>query len=186
MRGADRRGPDWCNAVMIVLSSVTIFQTISAAFFAIFSILLMAVILLQRGRGVGLAGAFGGAGGAATFGAKTGDILTWVTMVMFGIYVLLAVILNFVFVPAAPSLAPPAITSTTPSETGAAAPSNQPAEPATVPPTSGPAPSAAPSDGAAPPSETPPPASGPAQGLRMHNFYSDLAQLPIFGEDKVG
>ncbi|MGE3181388.1 MAG: preprotein translocase subunit SecG [Phycisphaerae bacterium] len=70
---------------------------ISAILFALFSMLLMIVVLLQRGKGVGLAGAFGGAGGTAAFGTKTGDMLTWITIVMFAIFIMLAVGLNFLF-----------------------------------------------------------------------------------------
>ena len=57
--------------------------------------LLMIVILLQRGRGGGLAGAFGGGGGTAAFGAKTGDVFTWITVGFATVFVLLAVVANF-------------------------------------------------------------------------------------------
>ncbi len=84
------------------------YHTILAFFFVVIALLLVIVILLQRGKGVGLAGAFGGAGGGTAFGAKTGDVLTWVTIV--GAVVLLgfAVALNYVFVPSGPGLAPAA------------------------------------------------------------------------------
>jgi len=59
--------------------------------------LLMGVILLQRGRGTGLAGAFGGAGGASAFGAKTGDVFTWITVVVAAVFILLSIGANFVF-----------------------------------------------------------------------------------------
>jgi preprotein translocase subunit SecG len=59
--------------------------------------LLMIVILLQKGRGGGLAGAFGGAGGTSAFGAKTGDVFTWITVVVAAIFVLLTVVGNFAF-----------------------------------------------------------------------------------------
>ena len=90
---------------------------ISAFFFAVVAILLIIVILLQRGKGVGLAGAFGGSGGHAAFGAKTGDMLTWITVVGAGIVLLFAVILNYVFIPAPPVLeptTPPTGSGTTP------------------------------------------------------------------------
>ena len=51
-------------------------------------------MLIQKGRGGGLASAFGGAGGNTAFGSKTGDVLTWVTAVIFGIFLVLAVTLN--------------------------------------------------------------------------------------------
>jgi preprotein translocase subunit SecG len=67
---------------------------LSITLFIIVCIFLVLVILIQKGRGGGLASAFGGAGGNTAFGSKTGDVLTWVTAVVFGIFILLAVALN--------------------------------------------------------------------------------------------
>jgi preprotein translocase subunit SecG len=65
--------------------------------FALISLLLILVILIQKGRGGGLASAFGGGSGTATaFGSKTGDVLTWATSIMFGLFLLLAIILNLI------------------------------------------------------------------------------------------
>lgn len=61
-----------------------------ATLFLIVCILLIIVVLLQKGRGVGLSGAFGGAGSSA-FGTRTGDVFTWVTIVLVGVYLLLAI-----------------------------------------------------------------------------------------------
>ena len=47
----------------------------------IVSIFLILLILVQRGRGGGLVGAFGGMGGQSAFGAKAGDLFTRVTVV---------------------------------------------------------------------------------------------------------
>ena len=52
--------------------------------------LLMFIILLQRGRGGGLAGAFGGLGGQSAFGTKAGDVFTKITVVLAVIWVVLA------------------------------------------------------------------------------------------------
>lgn len=60
-------------------------------FICVFMILL---VLIQKGRGGGLSGAFGGAGGNTAFGAKTGDVLTWVTSATFAIFILTAIFLN--------------------------------------------------------------------------------------------
>lgn len=49
---------------------------------ALVGVLLMFVILLQRGRGGGLAGAFGGLGGQSAFGTKAGDVFTRITIGM--------------------------------------------------------------------------------------------------------
>jgi preprotein translocase subunit SecG len=64
-------------------------------------ILLMLVILLQKGRGGGLSGAFGGTGGHSAFGAKTGDVFTWITVGLAVAFVVVACIGNFVFEPSA-------------------------------------------------------------------------------------
>ena len=57
--------------------------------------LLIFIVLLQRGRGGGLAGAFGGAGGHSAFGTKAGDVFTKITVVMAVIWVALAGITGF-------------------------------------------------------------------------------------------
>jgi preprotein translocase subunit SecG len=45
-----------------------------------FAVFLILLVLVQRGRGGGLAGALGGAGGQSAFGAKAGDTFTKITM----------------------------------------------------------------------------------------------------------
>src|SRR5580704_2811524 len=55
-------------------------------------ILLIFLVLIQRGKGGGLAGAFGGAGGSSAFGSRAGDIFTRVTLVLAGIWVALIII----------------------------------------------------------------------------------------------
>src|ERR1044071_4793786 len=62
--------------------------------FIIVCLFLVMLILIQKGRGGGLASAFGGAGGSTAFGAKTGDVLTWATSIVFGVFVVLAVTMN--------------------------------------------------------------------------------------------
>ncbi len=52
--------------------------------------LLIIVVLLQRGRGGGLAGALGGAGGQSAFGTKAGDVFTKITVGLAVIWVLVA------------------------------------------------------------------------------------------------
>jgi preprotein translocase subunit SecG len=85
------------------------------------SFFLVVVILLQRGRGGGLAGAFGGGGGSGTFGAKTGDVFTWITVAFAGVFLLLAIFANFVFDQSDFALANPAVAApATPPDGGAA------------------------------------------------------------------
>ena len=44
------------------------------------SLFLICIVLIQRGKGGGLAGAFGGVGGSSAFGTKAGDIFTRITI----------------------------------------------------------------------------------------------------------
>lgn len=81
----------------MVLANVT--QAIVGILLILICLLLILVVLLQKGRGGGLAGAFGGAGGHSAFGAKTGDVFTWVTVGLTFAFILVAVIGNYVFVP---------------------------------------------------------------------------------------
>jgi protein translocase SecG subunit len=53
---------------------------ITSIVFAITGVLLIFIILLQRGRGGGLAGAFGATGGQSAFGTKAGDVFTRITI----------------------------------------------------------------------------------------------------------
>lgn len=54
-------------------------------------LLLIPVILLQKGRGGGLAGALGGMGGQSAFGTKAGDVFTRITVVIAGIWIVLCI-----------------------------------------------------------------------------------------------
>lgn len=58
---------------------------------------MIGVVLIQKPKGGGLTGAFGGAGGSsqAVFGAKVGDVLTWVTVGFFLAFLGLAMGLTY-------------------------------------------------------------------------------------------
>jgi len=62
-----------------------------ATLFVLVCILLIVVILLQKGRGGGLGAAFGGLGSSA-FGTRTGDVFTWVTIVLTALFLILAIL----------------------------------------------------------------------------------------------
>src|SRR5262245_25312067 len=64
--------------------------------FMFVALILVLLVLIQKGRGGGLASAFGGGSGNTAFGSKTGDVLTWATSVVFGVFLLLAIALNLV------------------------------------------------------------------------------------------
>ena len=52
---------------------------------------LILIVLLQRGRGGGLAGALGGMGGQSAFGAKAGDLFTRITIGVAAFWILLCI-----------------------------------------------------------------------------------------------
>ncbi len=90
-------------------------------------VILALIILIQKGKGGGLSGAFGGAGsGAGLLGTKTGDFLTWVTISLVGLFFLLAIIMGIFL--SGDNTAPPATMSApagqsaTPAEAVPAAP----------------------------------------------------------------
>jgi preprotein translocase subunit SecG len=56
------------------------------------AIVLVLIILVQRGKGGGLAGALGGLGGQSAFGTKAGDLFTKVTIGVAGFWILLCVL----------------------------------------------------------------------------------------------
>jgi preprotein translocase subunit SecG len=57
------------------------------------SLFLILLVLIQRGKGGGLSGAFGGAGGSSAFGSRAGDLFTRITIVVAAIWVSLIMIL---------------------------------------------------------------------------------------------
>ena len=68
------------NSFLILAKAAEIWVFVfGGAMFAI-AVFLMLLVLVQRGRGGGLAGAFGGMGGQSAFGAKAGDTFTKVTI----------------------------------------------------------------------------------------------------------
>ncbi|MEM7680650.1 MAG: preprotein translocase subunit SecG [Planctomycetota bacterium] len=112
--------------------------------FVLVAVVMTLVILIQKPKGGGLSGAFGGAGSGseqAFFGAKAGDFLTWLTVGCFVTFLALAVGLTLTIRPEHERQAAAA-------EAASTAQQQQPAGAATPPP---PAP------------DTTPPALDPAQ-----------------------
>lgn len=68
----------------------TFLSYLSVTSLMVTSLLLIFIILLQRGRGGGLAGAFGGAGGQSALGTKAGDVFTKITVGLAVFWVFLA------------------------------------------------------------------------------------------------
>lgn len=101
--------------------------------FVLISIVMILIVLIQRPQGGGLGGAFGAGGGGGSggggagqtaFGTKTGDVLTGGTIAIFVLFIVFAVILNFVTRPPEPTniqptIAAPDATEIIPLEEGA-------------------------------------------------------------------
>jgi preprotein translocase subunit SecG len=127
-----------------------VLTTVSLVLFLLCSVILVLLVLIQRGRGGGLAGAFGGPGGHSAFGTKTADVFIKATAVLGAVFFILAVVTALVMryqqsslwtaeeplpaeAPAEPGTgpaesrragtAPPAETPAAPAETPAAPPS---------------------------------------------------------------
>ena len=56
------------------------------------AIFLVLVVLVQRGRGGGLAGALGGMGGQSAFGSKAGDLFTRITIAIAFFWIVLCAV----------------------------------------------------------------------------------------------
>ena len=128
-------------------------------------VLLVLAILIQKPQGGGLSGAFGaGASGSGqtAFGTKTGDALTWMTIIIFVVYLGAAIGMNYTMRPEDNTAKPPAASSppagdSTTSPTGTPAPAEKPAAPQT-----GTTPPATSNINVKPPEGGTPPATPPA------------------------
>ena len=81
--------------------AVSFIMNVVAVLFGLTCIVLILTILIQKGRGGGLSAAFGGAGASSILGSKTGDFLTWVTIILVGIFLLLGVVMGKYYKPGA-------------------------------------------------------------------------------------
>jgi len=74
--------------------------------FLLTAVILILLVLIQKGRGGGLAGAFGGPGGHSAFGTKTADIFIKATAVLGAIFFLLSMATAWIMRPEEPETAP--------------------------------------------------------------------------------
>ncbi len=78
--------------MILPLAAVPLIMKIIAIFWVFISLALILIILIQKGKGGGIGAAFGGAAGSL-LGTKTGDFLTWVTISLVVLFLLLGVIM---------------------------------------------------------------------------------------------
>ena len=77
----------------IPLLAASFIMTVVMVLFVICSVVLILVVLIQKGKGGGLSAAFGGGMAGGILGSKTGDFLTWFTIVVVGLFLTLAVVM---------------------------------------------------------------------------------------------
>lgn len=120
---------------------MTMFVRFTLGFMLVFmALFLIALVLIQRGRGGGLAGAFGGAGGQSAFGTKAGDLFTRITVVVAALWIVLCILAINVLGTSTTRLAPTlggAAAAKDGGATGAEETPMEPAEPETKPDAAG-------------------------------------------------
>jgi preprotein translocase subunit SecG len=82
---------------MWMASIEEVLATIGTVLLAILGVAIIMLVLIQRGRGQGLAGAFGGMGGASLLGTKAGTFIGKVTGWMVAAFIVLAIALNILY-----------------------------------------------------------------------------------------
>ncbi|MBN2591771.1 MAG: preprotein translocase subunit SecG [Sedimentisphaerales bacterium] len=92
--------------------AISFFWNLIAVLFVICCVVLILIILVQKGKGGGLSSAFGGGTSGGILGTKTGDFLTWVTIVLVCVMLLFAVLLAKYYKPT-PTEIPGAMGTTT-------------------------------------------------------------------------
>lgn len=64
-------------------------QTLFLVLLFVTAVFLILLVLVQRGKGGGLAGALGGMGGQSAFGTKAGDLFTKITVGVAGFWIIM-------------------------------------------------------------------------------------------------
>jgi preprotein translocase subunit SecG len=120
------------------------------------SIFLILLVLVQRGRGGGLAGAFGGLGGQSAFGTKAGDLFTRITIFTAAFWIILCAFSVKWFSDASRNVIEPGLGGAATSQTPGGAKQGANAKPGAAGPRTTPATPGA-GDAKATPGATPPP-----------------------------
>jgi preprotein translocase subunit SecG len=76
----------------VVLLGVSVWSYVLNSAIILLGLFLILIVLIQRGKGGGLAGAFGGMGGSSAFGTRAGDTFTRITIGVAAVWVLLLMI----------------------------------------------------------------------------------------------
>jgi preprotein translocase subunit SecG len=79
--------------VVLPLLATGFLMKVAAVLFLVCSVSFIMIIMIQKGKGGGLSGAFGGTAVSNILGAKSKEPLTWITIGMVTVFLLLAVML---------------------------------------------------------------------------------------------
>ena len=80
--------------VMLPLAKVSVLWMLVMLVWLLIAVGLILIVLIQKGRGGGLSSAFGGGGANSLLGTKTGDFLTWVTISLVALFLIIAVVMG--------------------------------------------------------------------------------------------
>lgn len=89
----------WLGDFYVLFPLAMLSQYIFGPLLFLLSVFIILIILLQRGRGGGLTGALGGAGGASAFGVKAGDVFTRITAVSVLLWIVLCALTCYWYLP---------------------------------------------------------------------------------------
>ncbi len=102
------------------LASVGALMKVAIAIWIISAVFLVLLVLVQKGRGGGLGAAFGGASNSL-LGTKTGDFLTWVTIVTVVLWLFLSVVVARWYRPSQSALLSESVAASVPAPGGTVA-----------------------------------------------------------------
>jgi preprotein translocase subunit SecG len=78
--------------VLVLLADIPWWSYVLNLVLLVTGVLLILIVLIQRGKGGGLAGAFGGLGGSSAFGSRAGDTFTKITIGVAAFWILLTMV----------------------------------------------------------------------------------------------
>lgn len=94
--------------VVVPILAVSFVMKMVSVLFILSALILILLILIQKGKGGGLGAAFAGGAASGLLGSKTGDFLTWVTIAMVAMFLILAIIMGKFYKPTIENIAPEA------------------------------------------------------------------------------
>ena len=80
---------------MVVFSmlAMSFIMNVIAVLFIICAVVLILIILIQKGKGGGLSGALAGGAVSGLLGSKSKEPLTWITIALVGVFLTLAIVM---------------------------------------------------------------------------------------------